>query len=126
MSKGVWKKKIITCMTEKDTFDESYLPVIDTLAEILDRRAKAMKQFESEGSQFLVTKISDRGAKNQSKNPLLSIIQECERDALSYWTSLGLTPVSMKRISKDDTNIEEDERKSGSALVRALKEMQRA
>lgn len=126
MSKGVWKKKIITCMTEKDTFDESYLPVIDTLAEILDRRAKAIKQFESEGSQFLVTKISDRGAKNQSKNPLLSIIQECERDALSYWTSLGLTPVSMKRLSKDDTNIEEDERKSGSALVRALKEMQRA
>ena len=116
MSKGVWKKKIITCMTEKDTFDESYLPVIDTLAEILDRRAKAMKQFESEGSQFLVTKISDRGAKNQSKNPLLSIIQECERDALSYWTSLGLTPVSMKRLSKDD---KEDEPRM-SPLAKAL------
>ena len=116
MSKGVWKKKIITCMTEKDTFDESYLPVIDTLAAILDRRAKAMTQFESEGSQFLVTKISDRGAKNQSKNPLLSIIQECERDALSYWTSLGLTPVSMKRLSKDE---KEDEPRM-SPLAKAL------
>ena len=117
MSKGVWKKKIITCMTEKDTFDESYLPVIITLAEILDRRAKVIKQFESEGSQYLITKISDRGAKNQSKNPLLSIIQECERDALSYWTSLGLTPVSMKRLSKDEKD--EDEPRM-SPLAKAL------
>ena len=117
MSKDLWKKRIIACMTEKDTFDESYLPVITTLAEILDRRAKVMKQFESEGSQFLVTKISDRGAKNQSKNPLLTIIQECERDALSYWTSLGLTPVSMKRISKDEKD--EDEPRM-SPLAKAL------
>ncbi len=102
MSKGSWKRKIISCMEDKDIYDDSFLPVIDTLSEILDRRACVIKQFEEEGSQYLITKTSDRGAKNTGKNPLLGIIQECERDALSYWTSLGLTPMSMKKIAKEE------------------------
>lgn len=124
MSKLSWKKKIIACMMEKDTYEDSFVPVIETLAEILERRTRLLKQFEDEGSQYVITKVSDRGAKNTAKNPLLGIIQECERDSLSYWTALGLTPLSMKRILKDQP--EEKEEVKVSPLVKALMNVQKS
>lgn len=124
MSKLAWKRKIIACMTEKDTYEESFVPVIETLAEILERRSQVLKQFEAEGSQYVITKVSDRGARNTAKNPLLGIIQECERDSLSYWTSLGLTPLSMKRILKEQPEEKEDIKVS--PLVKALMNVQKS
>lgn len=118
MKKGAWKKKIIQCMTEAGTQGDFYTAAIDTLADILERRDMAMAQWKEGGCLFLITKKSDRGAENQAKNPLLGIIQECERDALSYWSSLGLTPSSLKKVFK-----EEEKEEKGRRLIDALKSM---
>lgn len=118
MKKGAWKKKIIQSMTDAGTQGDFYDATVDTLADILERRDEAMKQWKEGGSLFLITKKSDRGAENQAKNPLLGIIQECERDALSYWSSLGLTPSSLKKVFKED-----EKEEKGRKLIDALKAM---
>ncbi len=105
-------------MTDAGTQGNFYEATVDTLADILERRDEAMKQWKAEGCLFLITKVSDRGAENKSKNPLLGIIQECERDALSYWSSLGLTPSSLKKVFK-----EEEKEEKGRRLIDALKSM---
>ncbi len=105
-------------MKDAGTQGDFYEATVDTLADILERRDEAMKQWKEDGSLFLITKKSDRGAENQAKNPLLGIIQECERDALSYWSSLGLTPSSLKKVFK-----EEEKEEKGRKLIDALKAM---
>lgn len=120
MSKLAWKRKIVSAMEANDMYKDSFLPIIETLAEILERRQKVLKQFEGEGAHYVVEKTSDRGAVNKSKNPLLGVIQECERDALSYWTALGMTPQSMKKAMAKEKEEEEKEQSKGSKLISAL------
>ena len=115
MKKGAWKRKIITQMEIANTYQESLLPLVETLAEILARRDEAVKQWREEGAEYMSTFTSDRGATNQKKNPLLGVIQEHERDALAYWGSLGLTHTALKRALGDL----KDE-KPMSPLVKAL------
>lgn len=97
MSRASWKKKILNGMIANGTYKESFLPVIETLADILDRRDMAMKEWKDGGCQITVVRTTDRGQKNASKNPVLTVIQECERDALTYWSNLGLTPSGLKK-----------------------------
>lgn len=118
MKKGAWKKRIVQSMTDAGTQGDFYEATVDTLADILERRDEAMKQWKADGCLFLITRKSDRGAENKAKNPLLGIIQECERDALSYWSSLGLTPSSLKKVFK-----EEEKEEKGRKLIDALKAM---
>ena len=121
MDKTEWTEVITSAMKEGGTYKEKYMPVIETLADILERRDLILAQWKKGGCKPLVTKTLDRGAKNKAKNPLLTILQEHEADALKYWSELGLTPKSLKSKLQDV----EETRKSGSALVNALREMQR-
>ena len=115
MKKGSWKRKIIEQMEAANTYQDSLLPLVETLAEILARRDEAVKQWREEGALYMTTFTSDRGATNQKKNPLLGVIQEHERDALSYWGSLGLTHQALKRALG-----EVKDEKPLSPLVKAL------
>ena len=100
MTRLGWKKKIIENMTIAGTYDEVFDPVIETLVDILVERDRIYKQYVKEGSHPLVTVVSDRGAENQRKNPLISAWQEMNRDALQYWRDLGLTPAGLKKIDE--------------------------
>lgn len=101
MTKLGWKKLIIQKMNVAGTYDEVFNPVIETLVDILVERDRLYKQYTKEGSHPLVTVVSDRGAENQRKNPLLSSWQELNRDALAYWRDLGLTPAGLKKIDEN-------------------------
>lgn len=114
MDKAEWKMQITDAMRDLGTYKDTFDPVIDTLSNILERRDACLAKYEKEGSKPLVTKTLDRGAKNKAKNPLLTIIQEHEADALKYWNALGLTPSGKLKQ-------EEDGRK-GSRLLSALME----
>lgn len=120
MSRAAWKKKIVQGTIDNGTYKESFLPVIETLADILHRREMAMKQWRDEGCELMVVKISDRGAKNSVKNPLLSVIQECERDALAYWTQLGLTPSGLKKTFVAEKDSAEKSAKGLGDILRAI------
>lgn len=114
MDRAEWKLQITDAMRDQGTYKDAYDPVIDTLADILERRDTALEKYKKEGSKPIITRTSDRGAKNKGKNPLLTVLQEHEADALRYWNALGLTPTSKMKQ-------EEDGRK-GSKLLSALME----
>lgn len=118
MKKVQWKKKIIQNMETVGTFKESFVPAIETLADILERRDMAISQWKDEGCQLMIKKVSDRGAVNTAKNPMLTVIQECERDALTYWSQLGLTPSGLKKTFADDR-----EKREGQGLGDILRSL---
>lgn len=117
MKKTAWKRKIVAAMKQTGTYREAYMPVADTLADILERRDMALQRWTDEGCLLTVQKTSDRGAVNSAKNPLLTILQECEKDALTYWSQLGLTPSGLKKSFSED-----QEKAKASMLATALKE----
>lgn len=106
------------------TYKESFQPAIDTLADILERRDAAIHQWKEEGSLLMVQKYSDRGAVNTAKNPLLALIQECEKDALAYWTQLGLTPSGLKKTFAEERKVQETTQGLGDILKAIANETQ--
>lgn len=101
MKKADWRREIIKKCEAVGTFRNEFLPAINTLADILEERDRVRKQYIKEGSQPLIEKTSDRGAVNKVKNPLLSTWQDLNRDALSYWRDLGLTPAGLKKLDDE-------------------------
>ena len=45
------------------------------------------------------------GSTNLVRNPLLTIINELDRDSLQYWRDLGLTPAGFKKVNEKSTTI---------------------
>lgn len=102
MTKTSWKKLIVKQLKELDIYNDSYKSVIETLAGILEQRDTAREAFEAEGGTMVVEHVSDRGAVNLKRNPLLQLWQDLNTQALAYWRDLGLTPAGLKRL-KDTT-----------------------
>ena len=118
MKASGWKAKTIEQMTALDVYQDAYLPTVEALAKLLERRDLVYKQFEDEGGNALVEIVSDRGAVNRRINPLLVMWKDLNEQALRYWRDLGLTPAGLKRI--DDSLIKKPKE---SALAKALREV---
>lgn len=119
MEAQAWEKTIVKCMKTAGTYQKQYDSAINSLADILEQRDRVYEQFVEEGSQATVIKISDRGAENSVKNPLLAIWMELNRDALAYWRELGLTPGGLKKINESAVKAI----KNVTALEKALAKM---
>ena len=118
MKASQWKRKLIQQCKDVDTYQDSFLGAITTLASLLERRDEAYAEFVAGGCQTMVTRISDRGAVNQAINPLLKLWQDLNRDALAYWRDLGLTPAGYKRL-----NLEAAQAKSNDGFDKILSQL---
>ena len=114
-----WKNKIKKAAKTAGTYQTCFDPVIDTLAGILARRDEAQRMFEEGGGEVLVKYTNKAGAENVVQNPALRLVNDLDRDALSYWRDLGLTPAGLKRIDEDAMKP-----KKVSPLAEALKSME--
>lgn len=101
MKKADWRREIIKKCESIGTFRTEFLPVINSLADILEERDRVRSLYRAEGANPRVEKTSDRGAVNYAKNPLLSTWEDLEKDALAYWRDLGLTPAGLKALDKE-------------------------
>lgn len=101
MKKADWRREIIKKCESVGTYKPEFLPVINTLSDILEERDNVRAKYRREGCQPIVEKTSDRGAVNYAKNPLLGAWEDLNRDALAYWRDLGLTPAGLKKLSTD-------------------------
>ena len=116
MKANQWKKKI----------RESLAPNIVMIgeirdaetADILERRDAVYSEWGAMGFPSMFERVSDRGAVNAAKHPLLQVWQDLNKQALEHWKELGLTPQALKKI--DETKPAE---KAGSALVEALRSL---
>lgn len=117
MDRDEWRRLIKRQTKAVGTYQKTFDSVIDTLAGILAERDAVYKQYEDEGSEALVEKISDRGARNHVINPFMTLWKDLNASALAYWRDLGLTPAGLKRINEAAMQKKE----KGSALEEALK-----
>lgn len=117
-NKSSWKKKIVSASKQAGTYREYFRPVIETLADILERRDTALHQFKASGAEPMIEHTNKGGSTYLEQNPLLRMVNELNRDALAYWRDLGLTPAGLKKI--DENSMKPKKR---SALAEALKEL---
>lgn len=102
MDKKGWIKNIKKAACGVGTYRDEFDTIIDSLATILEQRDVVMDKYIAEGGEPIVVHVNKFGAPNPSKNPLLSLWNELNRDALSYWRDLGLTPSGLKKIREDE------------------------
>ena len=119
MKKKNWKKKIEDATKEIGTYKPSFDAVIDTLADILENRDSALKEFKDEGSHTIVEHYNKAGNLYKEQNPILRLVNDLNRDALAYWRDLGLTPAGLKKINESALK----KKKVESALEYALKSL---
>lgn len=115
MDKANWKKQIIKAAKAAGTYQDYFGAVIDTLADILEKRDKAQALFVTTGANMLVKHTNKGGATNIEQNPCVRLINDLNRDALAYWRDLGLTPAGYKRL-----NLETSQAKSQDGLEKIL------
>ena len=101
MTKAGWKKKIKSACVDAGTYRPFFDSVIDTLAEILERRDDANEVFRKTGGNVIVMHTNKGGARNAEQNPALRLANDLNRDALAYWRDLGLTPAGLRKLNAD-------------------------
>lgn len=118
MTEKVWKNKLTKDCKALGTYKPEFNAIIDTASKILAQRDLAYEQFVDEGSMALVQKISDRGAVNRAKNPLLQVWKDLNDQAITFLRELGLSPRGYKAITDEILKGEKTD-----ALTQALKEL---
>ena len=99
MTKKKWIAKITEVSKQAGTYRDYFGDIIDTLADILARRDAAQTYFKKTGGRILIEHTNSAGRSYFEQNPALRLVNDLNRDALSYWRDLGLTPAGLKRIN---------------------------
>lgn len=120
MDKKKWKSLIKRNCIAVGTYNKAFEPIIETLADILTKRDHAEELYQKSGGSPVIPHTNKAGAKNFEQNPALRLINDLNRDALTYWRDLGLTPAGLKKINEEAMK----ERKM-SALDSILSELER-
>ena len=118
MKREEWREKIIKYAQDAGTYHTFFEESINTLACILEKRDEAHEQFEQTGGNVVIKHTNKGGATNLMQNPLLRAVNDLNRDALTYWKELGLTPSSLRKLNENALEV-----KSENALIAVLKEM---
>lgn len=84
-------------MKDVGTYQQSFDDVIDTLAGMLERRDEVEKDIV--GQPLIVEHTNKGGSTNLEQNPAIRLLNDMNRDILTYWRDLGLTPKGLKAIS---------------------------
>ena len=116
MKKADWKREIVKKCESVGTYKKEFLPVINTLADILEERDRVRTKYREEGAEPVVEFTSDRGAVNRKKNPLLATWEDLNKDALAYWRDLGLTPAGLRKLNSEAAK----EQKAAGSLEKLL------
>lgn len=118
MKKESWKKKIKKACEAAGTYRPYFNSIMDTLAELMEIRDDALRQFEESGSLAVIAHTNKSGATNIVKNPALVVVMDCNSQALAYWRDLGLTPAGLKKIN--ETAIKEKPKKGLAEILKDL------
>ena len=110
-----WEATIKRMCTKSGIESKDYIPVIRTLASILEKRDYTLEKFEASGGQPVITYTNKGGKSNPVKNPFLVLWDDLNKSALAYWREMGLTPSSYRKMTGDTPKLEKK-----SDLAKAL------
>ena len=100
MTAKQWKTRIAKACKAAGTYQKCFDTIIGTLSAIMQRRDAVAAQWEEEGSVPLIEYTNKNGTTNMIKNPLLTLLNDLDRDALAYWRDLGLPPAGLRKINE--------------------------
>ena len=89
-----WKQKIVKATKQIGTYQPSFDPAIEILADLLEKRDAAQKEFDTSGDPMIVELTN----KSLATHPALKLVMDCEKAALPYLNDLGLTASGYKKI----------------------------
>lgn len=112
-----WANTIKKQTEAAGTYRDTFKPIIQTLADILEQRDIVKQKYDEAGAEPVIEQLSDRGRPQLKQNPMLKAWMDLNAQALTYWRDLGLTPAGLKKINDSMAKIEVKE----SALEKALK-----
>lgn len=98
-NKSEWLEIIRNAATDAGTYKPFFEPVLETLADILAKRDETEAIYKKSGGKPIIAHTNKAGATNLEQNPSLRLINDYNRDALTYWRELGLTPAGLKKIN---------------------------
>jgi len=123
MKKRAWKTRIKKACISAETYKPYFDFAIDELAGILERRDAAAAEY-AEDPRPMIRYTNKNGSVNLIKNPLLVLVDEMTKDALSYWRDLGLTPAGLRKIN--ERTFKEGQEKTSNSLIDRLAALQEA
>ena len=118
MTKTRWKNRIVKAMQSVGTYKSSFDDTIETLAGILERRDALEQEFYASGDPMIVEHTNKVGAVNLEQNPTIRLLNDMNRDALTFWRDLGLTPKGLKAIT--DSNLIEAKEDPLDAVLKKM------
>jgi len=92
---------------------------MSVISAILLLRSFLVLVVKEQDGEVIVEHTNRSGITNKEQSPALRLINDLNRDALTYWKELGLTPAALKRINEGAMK----EKKKESALEKALKSL---
>lgn len=94
-----YKEEIVSQLEALNIYKSEFSLIINVYAETLAERDRIYKQYVDEGAQPVIEKVSDRGARNTGKNPLLQAWTDLSELCRKLSNELGLSPAALKRLS---------------------------
>lgn len=101
-------------MKNVGTYQPSFNEAIETLAGMLERRDSLEESFYASNEPMIVEHTNKGGATNLEQNPTIRLLNDMNRDVLTYLRDLGLTPKGLKSIKDNGSATEK------SAFINAL------
>ena len=95
-----WRVLIEKCMQLAGTYSECFELPLRTLSEILEKREKAEAEWMAAGGQMTVEHVNQGGQVYIEQNPAVRLINDLNRDALTYMRECGITPKGLKQIKE--------------------------
>ena len=95
-----WQTIIEECMKAAGTHKDCFILPVKTLAAILEKRDKAEAFLEETGGEILVEHVNQGGNVYIEQNPAVRLINDLNRDALTYMRECGITPKGLKQITE--------------------------
>lgn len=94
-----YKSAIISQLETLHVYKAEFDLIISVFAQVLAERDAVYAQYIAEGAQPVIEKVSDRGARNTGKNPLLQAWTDLSELCRKLSNELGLSPAALKRLS---------------------------
>ena len=124
MKKRAWKSKIKSACKEAGTYKPYFEYVINTLAEVLEKRDEAMDMYNMDADEKIIIEVTNKNGTAKVKNPLIAIWEDLNKLALNYWRDLGLTPAGLKKLNEEA--FMQSEEKKGNSLIGLLAKQKEA
>lgn len=93
-----WKTKLTKATKQIGTYKPSFDTTIALLADLLEKRDAAQKEFEESGDPMIVELTN----KSLATHPALKLAMDCDKAALPYLNDMGLTAAGYKKIKGEN------------------------